>query len=415
MKFLLKIIIFALKLSFVFSAFANNQTLISIDVQNISVKNILQILAKKAHKNIILSNDINNKTISLHVENMPWEKILAIILKQQNLSLQQSNGVFMIASMQENIKNDSILPLTSVMVIVRYAKATDIAALIKNQAKSLLSSRGYLTADPRTNALWIADIDSKITDIKKFIQQIDIPVKQVLIEARIVTIGTQFEQELGARLGLNNVASKSDDQKTKDVSPAHTQANFSVDLPATSPHAGSMGISMVTFGQRNLLDLELSALEKTGSGEIISKPRIITADQQPASILSGQAIPYQASTESGATNVAFEKAVLSLTVTPQIMPNDRLLLTLKVNQDRPGTTLVQGVPEIDTREIKTQILINNRQTLVLGGIYEKNQQKAVQQIPFFSKIPILGRLFKHDSQENSQQELLIFVTPEIID
>jgi len=428
MKFYVINIVF---LIFVLISFAVNASekdkSLNLDFNDIPVRDVLQMLANINHTNMVL-NDAVKGNISLHLEHVSWQQALAVILQEQGLGIENTDHVMMISpletiakhqEMKQNLEN--LAPLQSRIIELHYTKAEEITALIKNQNKPLLSSRGNISADKRTNTLWIEDVPSRLDQALQFIHQVDVPVKQVLIEARIVTIDEKYEQELGVRFGLTrpgNHLSGSLEGANNLIKNNHDFVNnplsrLNVDLPTQNPNAASIGLALATLGGGNLLDLELSALETEGAGQIISSPRLMTANQQPATILSGQEIPYQQATKFGATSVAFQKAVLSLTVTPQITPEGKLLLALQVNQDRPGSTLIQGVPEIETREIKTQVLINNGQTLVLGGIYEQNKNNQIERVPFLGNLPVIGHLFRHTLTQKNRRELLIFVTPTI--
>lgn len=416
---------------------ANNKK-ISLDFENIPVKNLLQILANFTQQNIVISGSIDN-TISLHLHNISWYQALNIILQTQGLAKQQIGNTLLIAPLSEiteqqteKFKADQLLidaaPLQSILIPIQYSKAYEIAELLKNQNHSLLSARGNATADMRTNTIWLQDVPEKLLIIQNFVHRLDVPVKQISIEARIVNVDTQYEQELGVRFGTtqihNNLTTKLNG--TTDVATAaqSTAINNSfnklnVDLPATNTGitggASSIGLALAKLGNGTLLDLELSALESEGGGEIISKPHLMTNNDQAAIILSGEEIPYQETTASGATSVTFKKAVLSLSVTPQINPNGKIGLTLKVNQDRPSNTLIHGVPAINTHEIETHVIVNNSETIVLGGIYEQTQRNQVERVPFLGKLPVVGILFRHTLVHQERKELLIFITPTVID
>ena len=274
----------------------------------------------------------------------------------------------------------------------------------KIKTHSLLSTRGSVSADSRTNTLWVQDTPNKVAQIRELVQQLDIPVKQILIEARIANIDTKYEEELGIRFGVTSTNSKlsgstNTGNNIKPGSINNPLSHLNIDLPAANVGnpggAGSLGLALATLSNSTLLDLELSALESEGGGEIISNPKLMTNNDQSAMILSGEEIPYQETTPSGATSVTFKKAVLSLSVTPQVNPNNQISLKLTVNQDKPSNILVHGVPAIETREIQTHVLINNGETIVLGGIYEQTQRNQVERVPFMSKLPIIGNLFKH--------------------
>lgn len=414
---------------FIFSVSANIIKPINLDFQDVSVREVLQMLSKMNHTNIVMSDTVKGN-ITIHLENISWEQALEVILQEQGLGKLKSNNVLLIAPLKEIAENqemrqnlEELAPLQSRVIPLKYTKAEDIVNVIRNQNKSLLSPRGNISADTRTNTIWIEEIPSKLDEIESFIHQIDISVKQVLIEARIVTIDEKYEQELGVRFGLtrpgNNLSGSlaGANGLSQNVNPASIDplSRLNVDLPTHNPNSATIGLALATLSNSNLIDLELSALETEGAGQIISSPRLMTANQQPATILSGQEIPYQQSAKYGATSIAFQKAVLNLTVTPQITPEGKLLLTLKVNQDRPSSTLVQGVPEIETREITTQVLVNNGQTLVLGGIYEQDQRNQAERVPFLGSFPLIGHLFSHALKQKNRRELLIFVTPRIVE
>lgn len=403
---------------------------ISLDVQNIPVRNLLQLMADLTKQNMIISSTVTGN-ITLRLHNIPWVQALTVILQTQGLAKQQIGNVIVIAPVAEiathaeaefqaQLQLVALAPLQSALIPIQFGKATEIALLLKNQNHTLLSTRGSVSADARTNTVWVEDTPDKLIQIRSLIQQLDIPVKQILIEARIANVDTAFEQELGIRFGVTQAY----DKVSSNVSKANQQntrnllSKLNIDLPAANignpGGAASLSLALATLGNSNLLDLELSALESEGGGEIISSPKIMTNNDQAAVILSGEEIPYQEATATGATSVTFKKAVLSLSVTPQINPNNQISLKLQVNQDKPSTTLVHGVPAIETREIQTHVLINNGETIVLGGIYEQTTRNQVERIPYISAIPIIGNLFKHKLMHKDRKELLIFVTPKIV-
>ena len=408
---------------------------ISLNFQDIPLWNLLQILAKTGGINIIVSDSVHNN-ITLHLENVTWQQALTIILQSQGLGKREFGQVLMIAPLSELAAQEKqqlqvsqqmqdLTNLTSQLIPIHYGKAADIANLLKSQGATLLSSRGSVSFDMRTNAIWIQDVPNRLAEVIKFIKQIDIPAQQILIEARIVYADSSFEKELGARFGItrsDHISGTLDgaSKLTKNVTAADIPFNqrLNVDLPATGVGnpggAASFGLALAKLGQGVLLDLELSAMESEGIGQIISRPRVITANQQSALIEAGEEIPYQQETSSGATNIAFKKAVLSLKVTPQITSNNQVTLALKVNQDKPGARQVLGVPTIDTREINTQVEVENNQTIVLGGIYEEANNNQIQRVPFLGSLPLVGSLFRHTEVNHEHKELLIFVTPRIL-
>lgn len=404
---------------------------IALDVQNVPVRNLLQHMAQLTQQNMIISGSVNGN-ITLHLKNISWGQALSVILQTQALTKQQIGNVILIAPVAEIASHVvaeyqaqqqliDLTPLQSTLIPIQFGKAIQIATLIKNQNHTLLSSRGNVSADERTNTMWIQDTPDKIVQIKSLIQQLDVPVKQILIEARIVNIDIKYEQELGIRFGLSqsNIKNINTTDNNKSSFNNNILNQLNIDLPAANVGnpggAGSLGLSIATLGDSTLLDLELSALESEGGGEIISNPKIITNNDQPAIILSGEEIPYQETSPNGGTSVTFKKAVLKLSVTPQINPNNQISLKLQVNQDKPSTVLVQGVPAIETREIQTHVLINNGSTIVLGGIYEQTQRNQVERVPYISNIPLVGNLFKHTLMHKDRKELLIFVTPKIVE
>lgn len=413
----------------------NTQTasskIISLNFQDIKVKALLQLLAEYSGQNIIVNESITGN-ISLHLEKIPWDQALNIVLKSQGLGRRQVGNVIIIAPIAEiaakekqaleaEKQMEDLSTLQSELLQIHYGKATAIAEVLKTQGTSLLSSRGSINSDARTNTIWVQDIPKKLIEVKQLVNKLDIPVRQVLIEARIVNVDKSFEEELGVRFGLSNPQKNISgslagaNALAQGINPENIPLNqrLNMDLPAITPGATSMGLALAYLGKGTLIDLELSALESEGGGKIISSPRLITADQQEAQIQAGEEIPYQQATTSGATSVAFKNAVLSLNVTPQITPEGKIILTLKVNQDKVGSRNISGVPSIDTRQIETQVVVENGETIVLGGIYETDNKKMIQRVPILGSLPLVGVLFRHNQWSNKCKELLIFVTPRI--
>ncbi|MGL6029049.1 MAG: type IV pilus secretin PilQ, partial [Legionella sp.] len=371
------------------------------------------------------------------------DQALDIILSTQGLEKRQTGNVMLIDTKDamtkqeaQELENQKVIqklePIRSSLLQNNYAKAADIALLIKDKQNSLLSDRGKISVDARTNTLWIQDTGIKIEEIRELIKELDIPVKQVLIEARIVEMSKDFSQDIGIRWGVSRPTHLSGtlngaNQLAQGVQPAFTTSPRVITQPyterlnldlAAAPTSGlppaSLGIALAKLGDNILLDLELSALESEGKAELISSPRLMTTNQQAATIESGREIPYQEATSSGATAVAFKKAVLSLQVTPQITPDNKILLELKINQDVPAPELYNGVPAIITKEIQTNVLINNGQTIVLGGIYKQDKNRAIRRIPFLGELPVIGSFFRNKQTTLANEELLIFITPKII-
>jgi len=400
---------------------------LSLTFQDIEVRAVLQLLADFTGLNMVVSDNVNGN-ISLRLKNVPWDQAMDIILKTKGLGMRKTGNVVLIApsaeiAAREKLELESqkqieeLAPLRTEWFQINYAKGSDIAALLKSSENNLLSSRGSITIDARTNTLLIQDTSDKLAQIRNVITKLDIPVRQVLIESRVVVANRDFTRNIGVRFGA--AGRKVDGQYTTTVGGggvAGTTPNVGigdliVDLPAGGS-AGTIGLAIAKASSA-VVQLELSALQIEGEGEIISSPRVITANQKSATIKSGVEIPYQEASSSGATSVSFKTAALSLTVTPQITPDDQVILDLNVNKDSVGE-IFNGVPSIDTRTISTQVLVSNGETVVLGGIYEQNQIDTNTRVPFFADIPILGKLFQKDEKRNDRSELLIFVTPKIV-
>lgn len=409
---------------------------ISLNFQNIDIRAVLQLLADFTGINIIVSDKVTG-SITLRLNDIPWDQALDIILTTQNLDKRKTGNVMLVdtkKSLDEieeaQLKSQQTIlklePLRSDLIQINYAKAADIAVLIKDKESSLLSERGKISVDVRTNTLWIQDTGTKIEEVRELIKQLDVPVKQVLIEARIVDVTKDFSQDLGIRWGISKPPHLSGTLEGANalqvppgsVNPATVPVaqRLNLDLGAlpASGNPASIGIALAKLGDNILLDLELSALESEGRAELISSPRLITTNQQAAVIESGQEIPYQESTSSGATATAFKKAVLSLKVIPQITPDNKILMELQINQDTPSAERFNGVPAILTKEIQTNVLVNNGQTIVLGGIYKQDKNRSIRRIPFFGSLPVVGPLFGNKQITLNNEELLIFITPRII-
>lgn len=406
---------------------------ISLNFQNIPVRSVLQLIADFTKQNLVVSDGVSGN-ITLRLSKIPWDQALSIIMKTRGLVKRQMGEVMLIAPASEVTAREKqelaqiqqskeLAPLLSELMQINYAKASDIAALVNNKENTMLSSRGRISVDARTNSVWIRDTSQKIEEIKDLIVKLDIPVRQVLIEARIVIVNKDVERNLGIRWGVTNPDAISGTLDGANVMRGGTDATavpltqrLNLDL-AAAPSVGTpatFGLALARIGEGVLLDLELSALESEGRGEVISSPRLITANQQAATIESGEEIPYQESASSGATTIAFKKAVLSLKVTPQITPDNKIILDLAVNQDQPGSQLFNGVPAILTKQIETNVLVNNGQTIVLGGIYKQETNESINRIPFLGNLPLVGYLFKNKQNVINREELLIFITPKII-
>ncbi len=386
---------------------------ISLDLQHVQITAALQMLAKASGQSMLVDDDIKGK-LNLHLSHVRWQQAFNIILKSKELTSQRYGNVIMIKKSKPSLQSPAVLPLQASFISLKYAKAGQLAKLLTNKSPSWLGKQGHISADKRTNSIFIEALPSKLQQIKSFIQHVDMPTQQVLITARIVNIDENYERELGIKFATSKQASIVDSNLPSKVQLSH-HLNF--DLPANALASGAqpaaVGLALVKLSTNYLLDLELSAMESEGAAKIISSPKVITGNQQPAHIAIGEEIPFQVTAESGATAVQFKKAVLSLTVTPQITPDKHLVLALKINQDKRGQATPQG-PAIDTREIETQVLIKNGQTIVLGGLYEDASTHIVERVPFLGKLPIIGFLFRHKSVKDNKRELLVFVTPRIL-
>jgi len=408
---------------------------ISLNFQDIKIRAVLQLLSQFTGINIVASDSIKN-SITLHLYRVPWDQVLDIIIRTQGLTKKQMGNVILIAPIEEMAARDkqelqasqevsALSPIVSELIPVRYANAAEISTLLKGEKNSLLSSRGQLSTDARTNTLWVQDTAEKIAEIQSMLQKLDRPVKQVLIEARIVDVNRDYEKNLGIRFGVSKAPHVSGTlagankiaNGSSTVGGVPFPERLNMDFPAL-PSSGSrpitLGVALANLGKGYLLDLELSALEEEGKGTVISSPRLVTTDQRTARIESGEEIPYQESTSSGATNVSFKKAVLSLQVTPHITPDNKLVMDLDIHQDTRGP-VVSNVPSILTKQIQTRVLVDNGETIVLGGIYESTDQKGISRVPLLGSIPVLGRFFRNGQDFSKRSELIIFITPKIID
>ncbi len=421
---------------------------LTLNFQNISTRAVLQLLADASGQNIVVSDSVTGN-VTLRLQNVPWDQALDIVLTTKGLGKRQDGNVIIVAPAEELAAREKadlasqkdiqqLEPLHSEFLQVNYAKASDIAALLKGKgggnASSVLSSRGTVAVDDRTNTLLVQDTDERLSDVRRLVSTLDIPVKQVEIEARIVIVNNDFERQLGSILGLqaqnnNGLFQTSGTTGGLGISPQTTLTNLSssssgtststnsynVNLPVSSP-AGSIAFGILSSNY--LVDLELSAAQTENLATVESSPRVVTANQQEASIKQGIEIPYQESASSGATTIAFKDAVLLLKVKPLITPDNRIILDLTVSDDSVGQVVVESggvnVPAIDTRAIQTQVLLSDGETVVLGGILETTQSKSATKVPWLGDIPVLGNLFKTTTNENDKDEMLIFITPKIL-
>ncbi len=404
---------------------------LSLNFQDIEVRAVLQLLADFTGLNVVVSDTVQGN-ITLRLKNTPWDQALDIIMKTKGLAVRKSGNVLLVAPSEEIAAREKqeleaqdqlqkLSPLRSELIQVNYAKANDLAEILKSDKNTLLSERGNVTVDERTNTLLVRDSVDRLAEIRKLIASLDIPIRQVLIEARIVNANDGFSRNLGTRLGIRSKQQSGSNQveigaDSSDFGTAVSfgSSSFNVALPAAAIESATPAtIALGFLSDDSLLDLELSALQSEGKGEIISNPKVITSNQKEALIEQGEEIPYTQAASSGATSVAFKKAVLSLTVTPQITPDDRVILDLRVTKDQRGRE-VNGVPSIITKEVNTQVLVDNGETVVLGGIFEQTKNKTTYKVPLLGDIPLIGWLFRQTKVVDNKNELLIFVTPKII-
>jgi len=419
---------------------------LSLNFQNIEVRAVLQLIADFTDLNLITSDTVTGN-VTLRLKNVPWDQALDIILRSKGLAMVKDGNVISVAPAEEvaaRAKLDQTIeaqaPLISDSIQVNYAKAADFTTLLKTKDNSLLSERGSVSVDTRTNKLLVRDTARNVAAITELVQQLDIPVRQVLIESRIVLATNDFSKELGVRFGVSNVkdtrSATGTNGEVNVIGGGHeavtglrvNRANretmvyeyptlYNVNLPVSTlaSSAGKIGLALATLPFGTLIDLELSAAQTEGKSETISSPRVITSDQSKAVIETGTEIPYAEASSSGAATISFKKAVLSLEVTPQITPDDRIIMDLSVNKDSPDfANITAGVPPIKTQSVTTNVLVDNGETIVLGGVYEQTKAKNVQRVPFFGDLPLVGFLFRSNFEQNNKSELLIFVTPKLL-
>jgi type IV pilus assembly protein PilQ len=432
---------------------------LTLNFQDIDVRSVLQLLADTSGQNIVVSDSVTGN-LTLRLQNVPWDQALDIVLRTKGLDKRRQDNVIIIGPTEELATREKaelaahkevqeLSPIRSEFMQANYAKVSDLAKMIRPTTgaaagggkNTLLSARGSLSIDERTNTLLVQDTAENLAEIRRLVQTLDVPVRQVLIEARIVVVSDTFERDLGAQFGVttaqtngnNGLLAITGNGTGADTMVQSALSNLSSSLPitpvATPPLAnrymvntpaantnGSIGISLL--GGSYLVDLALSAAENEGKSETISSPRVITANQKQATIMQGVEIPYQESASSGATTTQFKNAVLSLKVTPLITPDNRVILDLDVSDDTVGQQVTSAtggsVPSIDTRQIQTQVLVGDGQTVVLGGILETTKSYAANKVPWLGDIPILGNLFKSTTNINNKTELLIFITPKIL-
>lgn len=428
---------------------------LTLNFQDIETRAVLQLLAETSGMNIVVSDTVQGN-VTLRLRNVPWDQALDIVMTTKGLDMRQNGNVIMVAPAEEIAARETadleaqlaiseLEPIYSEFLQVNYAKASDLASLIEGgSGSSMLSDRGSLGVDDRTNTLLVQDTAERLQDIRRLVRTLDVPIKQVLIESRIVVVNDDFSRNLGVRLGLtafnesntglttiSGTGAGTDTMITSALTNLADPLNgtvFPIEMPSLSnrynvnvPIADAAGrFSLAILENDYLIDLELTAMEAEGHGEIVSTPRVITANQSEATIKQGVEIPYQQSASSGATTIQFKEAVLELVVTPQITPDNNIILDLRVSKDNVGKIISTGglggtVPSIDTRSVETQVLVANGQTVVLGGIYETERRETIKKVPVLGDIPFVGALFRSTQRVDNKAELLIFVTPRILE
>ncbi len=415
---------------------------LSLNFQNIEVRSVLQLIADFTDLNLVASDTVKG-SITLRLDNVPWDQALELVLKTKGLDKRQVGNVLMVAPAAEIAERErqelatqkqlqELAPLKTEYIRVRYANARSLFELFmpegggsgsgsgvggsgsqRNSTTSILSDRGSAIVDERTNSIILTDTEDKIMEFRKVIDQVDIPIRQVMIEARIVIANNEFRKELGTRIGANMTSTTQQGRTNSARGSVFNGLDQATNLNVSDPF-GAVTLSGV-IGKNINLALELSALEDSGFGEIVSQPKVITGDKQQASIENGTQIPYQEASASGATTTAFKEAVLKLDVTPQITPDDNIIMTLKINQDSLGRVVASSnVPTIDVTELNTQVLVADGQTVVLGGIFQTNTVKGVSKVPLLGDVPVVGRLFRRNKDSDTKRELIIFITPRIM-
>jgi len=410
---------------------------LSLNFQDIEVRSVLQLLADFTDKNIVVSDTVKGN-ITLRLKDVPWDQALDIVLETKGLAMRSNGNVIWIApateleakeqrEMQSLKRKQALEPLVTEYISVNYAKVEELASLVGSSAGkgegSLLSKRGSVSVDKRTNTLLVQDTADRVSEIRAMVKTLDVSVRQVSVESRIVIASDEFSKDLGTRFGvtqfgknlstsgsLASTSSMSNDLLGNSGNVAIPSLNDRLNVNMPVPGAAKMAFSILS--KDYLIDLELSALQAENKGEIVSTPRVVTADKKKALIEQGVEIPYKTVSSSG-TKVQFKKAVLALEVTPQITPDEHVIMDLKVSQDTVGA-IYDGVPSINTREVNTQVLVANGQTVVLGGVHEEVNSKKIDKVPVLGDVPIIGKLFQRTFNRDNKRELLIFVTPKIL-
>ncbi|MGE8149079.1 type IV pilus secretin PilQ [Pseudomonas frederiksbergensis] len=414
--------------------FAYTGEKLSLNFQDIDVRSVLQLIADFTNLNLVASDTVQGG-ITLRLQNVPWDQALDLVLKTKGLDKRKIGNVLLVAPADEIAARErqelesqkqiaELAPLRRELLQVNYAKAADIAKLFTSvtSAEAKVDERGSITVDERTNNIIAYQTQDRLDELRRIVAQLDIPVRQVMIEARIVEANVDYDKSLGVRWGgsiqnkgnwnTSGVSNGTEGSATIGT-PGGTNTNSSFVDMGTAANTSGLGIAFIT--DNVLLDLELTAMEKTGNGEIVSQPKVVTSDKETAKILKGTEIPYQEASSSGATSVSFKEASLSLEVTPQITPDNRIIMEVKVTKDEPDyLNKLNDVPPIKKNEVNAKVLVNDGETIVIGGVFSNTQSKVVDKVPFLGDVPYLGRLFRRDVVSEKKSELLVFLTPRIM-
>lgn len=424
--------------------FAYTGEKLSLNFQDIDVRSVLQLIADFTDLNLVASDTVAGN-ITLRLQNVPWDQALDLVLKTKGLDKRQIGNVLLVAPADEIAARErqelesqkqiaELAPLRRELIQVNYAKAADMAKLFQSvtSADGSADVRGSVTVDDRTNSIIAYQTQERLDELRRIIAQLDIPVRQVMIEARIVEANVNYDKALGVRWGgasrrgnwslYGKDGATSFDEGQAYLPGSDTVGDFTLEDGVAPVPFVDMGVAASTSGigigfltDNLVLDLQLSAMESSGNGEIVSQPKVVTADKETAKILKGQEVPYQEASSSGATTTSFKEAALSLEVTPQITPDNRIIMDVKVTKDAPDfQRAVNGVPPINKNEVNAKVLVSDGETIVIGGVFENTQTKAVEKVPFLGDVPYLGRLFRRDIVRDNKTELLVFLTPRIM-
>ncbi|ERI54162.1 hypothetical protein N878_12645 [Pseudomonas sp. EGD-AK9] len=424
--------------------FAYSGEKLSLNFQDIDVRSVLQLIADFTDLNLVASDTVTGN-ITLRLQNVPWDQALDLVLKTKGLDKRKVGNVLLVAPADEIAARErqeleaqkqiaELAPLRRELIQVNYAKASDMAKLFQSVtgAEGAADTRGSITVDDRTNSIIAYQTQERLDELRRIVAQLDIPVRQVMIEARIVEANVDYDKALGVRWGgahtrgnwsvYGKDGATSFDDGQAFLPGTDTVGDFTLEDGVSPVPFVDMGVVGSTSGigigfltDNVTLDLQLSAMEKTGNGEIVSQPKVVTSDKETAKILKGQEVPYQEASSSGATSTSFKEAALSLEVTPQITPDNRIIMEVKVTKDAPDfARALNGVPPINKNEVNAKVLVNDGETIVLGGVFSNTQTKAVEKVPFLGDLPYLGRLFRRDIVADNKAELLVFLTPRIM-